>query len=502
MTIPSFHRVVQGLGARRVVLREMSPPERTVTALQDLTCASSPLIAATALAYLVAGRSVVPIAPGCKAPSVVDPRTGRSVLIRWEQYQETRATPAEVRSWFTGRQPMGLGIIAGPVSGVTLPDGRRAGLEFLDFDDADVHARFVARLTARGVLFLLENLPCEETPRGGSHYGYLCVEWAASTTLARRPVGTTPDGRTQTVTLIESRGPGGQCVVAPTPPGIHPDHPEQGYTLVQGDWTHIPLLTPAARRVLWACARALDEVLPGHADHAGARRRRVQLSPRTPIMSPKGQQVSAYALTCSPSVKKLVRGPEGLRLLFQRPDLALACAAVLGVPTERVGQGFLCILPGHEEAHPSASLHWDPKTGTLQYRDWHARSGVAWYTLPDVRASLAFDRAVRLRGPSVATWQLRLLIEAGILVPYPVAARPLPSGVRPAIRQVYDGFLLLLACKSWHTPEAPAPFAWRFAAAWCGLGERHVGEAMSWLLAYGYIRQVARHKNMALFLPG
>jgi hypothetical protein len=417
------------------------------------------------------------------------------VLIRWERYQEAPATPTEVLDWFTGPQPMGLGIVAGPVSGVTLPDGRRAALEFLDFDDADVHARFVARLAARGVLFLLEGLPCEETPRGGRHYGYLCVEWAASTTLARRLVGTTPDGRAPTVTLIESRGQGSLCVVAPTPPGIHPDHPARGYTMVQGDWTRLPLITPAARRVLWACARALDTA-PTHvpAYHGG-------ISP-TPGIPRQGKQVKIYALTCAPAVKTLGRGPEGLRLLFQRPDLALACVAVLGVPTERVGQAFLCVLPGHEEAHPSASLHWDPKTGTLQYRDWHARSGVEWYTLPDVRASLAYGRAVRLRGPSVATWQLRLLIEAGILTPYPVPARPLPAAVPPAVRQVYDGFLLLLGCKWWHTPQAPAPFAWRFAAAWCGLRERQVGEAIHWLLAHGWLRQVGRYRQMALFLPG
>jgi len=196
-----------------------------------------------------------------------------------------------------------------------------------------------------------------------------------------------------------------------------------------------------------------------------------------------------------------MRGGEGLRVLFQRPEVALRCAGVLGVPTARVGQGFLCILPEHEERHPSASLHWDPKTGALQYRDWHARSGIDWYTLPDVRASLAFGQGVRLRGPSVATWQLRLLVEAGILEPYPVQARPLPSDMRPAIRTVYEGFLFLLGCKWWHTPEAPTPFSWRFAAAWCGLAERHVGEAMHWLLAHGFIRQVGRYRNMALFLP-
>jgi hypothetical protein len=172
---------------------------------------------------------------------------------------------------------------------------------------------------------------------------------------------------------------------------------------------------------------------------------------------------------------------------MQQPEVALACAASLGVPIKRVGHAFRCILPEHAEDHPSASLHWDPRTSLLQYRDWHARSGVAWYTLPDVRASLAYGHAMRLRGPSVATWQLRLLIEAGILEPYPVPARPLPLGVDPAICRVYAGFVSLLGCKWWHTPEVPTPFSWRFAAAWCGLGERHIGEAMQWLLAQGFL---------------
>jgi hypothetical protein len=66
-----------------------------------------------------------------------------------------------------------------------------------------------------------------------------------------------------------------------------------------------------------------------------------------------------------------------------------------------------------------------------------------------------------------------------ILAPYPVPARPLPSDVRPAVRRVYAGFVFLLACKWWHTPQAPTPFSWRFASAWCGLGERHVGAAGS-----------------------
>jgi hypothetical protein len=430
------------------------------------------------------------------------------VLIRWERYQHEPATANEVRRWFAGGSPMGLGIVTGPVSGMTLADGTRAGLEVLDIDDPDIHARFLDLVAACGTSALLESLVCEATPGGGRHYGYLCGEGSGSTILARRRGGMPADGCAQTVTLIETRGHSGLCVVAPTPPGIHPDHPARGYTLMRGDWAEIPLITPKARRVLWACARALDEVGPRHADRLAPPQARTpahrarHIVPLTPKRPQEGTQVSAYALTCSPAVQQFMRGGEGLRTLYRRPDVALRCAGVLGVPTARVGQGFLCVLPGHTETHPSASLHWDPKTGALQYRDWHARSGVAWYTLPDVRASLACGQAMRLRGPSVATWQLRLLVEARILAPYPVPARPLPPDARPAVRKVYAGFVFLLACKWWHTPDAPTAFSWRFAAAWCGLGERHVGDAMQWLLVHGFLRQVGKHRRTALFLLG
>jgi hypothetical protein len=91
--------------------------------------------------------------------------------------------------------------------------------------------------------------------------------------------------------------------------------------------------------------------------------------PLTPKSPKQGTQVNGYALSCSPAVQQFMRGGEGLRLLFQCPDVALRCAGVLGVPTARVGQGSLCVLPGHAERHPSASLHWDPKTGAVMYRD-------------------------------------------------------------------------------------------------------------------------------------
>jgi hypothetical protein len=211
----------------------------------------------TALAYLAAGRSVVPVAPHCDVPSVWEAEAGRRRLIRWERYQQARATPADVRRWFAGPQPMGLGIVAGAVSGITLPDGTRAGLECVVLHDAAVHRRFVELLATWDGLPLLARLPYAQTPTGGHQYGYLCVEWAAGTVLARGDTGTRP-GRRKTAILIDTRGEGDLCVVAPTPEGMHPTAPAQGPVMVRGSWTRMPLITPEARRLLWACARLLE----------------------------------------------------------------------------------------------------------------------------------------------------------------------------------------------------------------------------------------------------
>jgi hypothetical protein len=205
-----------------------------------------------------------------------------------------------------------------------------------------------------------------------------------------------------------------------------------------------------------------------------------------------GKPVPLYVGTGSPT-------GEEISYLFKDPTVALACAKALGLPTAKIGRTFRCIL--HDDRHPSASLYWDPKTGALKYRDWHRKSGAEWYTLADVYASIIAGRVMRLPGPSLASWFLRLLVEAGICSPVEVPARPLVSAVRPAVRKVYEGFLLLLGCKWLLTPGAPTPFTWRFAADWCRLAERHAGESIQWLLREGYIRQVGTYQRMALFLP-
>jgi hypothetical protein len=192
-----------------------------------------------ALAYVVAGRSVAPIFPNQKYPQ------GNG----WKVYQTRLATIDEIKSWFLDSPLLGLCLICGQVSG---------GLENLDFDDFQTYDAYVALVCELGYDHLLERLVIEQTPRPGLHLGYCCEVIAGNQKLARQKIGLRSNGRDDIKTLIETRGEGGLIVCYPTPPGIHPDHPERGYDLIQGDWTCPPLITPDEREILWNCARALN----------------------------------------------------------------------------------------------------------------------------------------------------------------------------------------------------------------------------------------------------
>jgi hypothetical protein len=72
---------------------------------------------ATALAYLAAGRSIIPIAPGCKRPSLIS-EWGEVIDVPWTIYQRQRPSKDIVRKWFETDKPVGIGIIGGSVSGL------------------------------------------------------------------------------------------------------------------------------------------------------------------------------------------------------------------------------------------------------------------------------------------------------------------------------------------------------------------------------------------------
>ena len=174
---------------------------------------------------------------------------------------------------------------------------------------------------------------------------------------------------------------------------------------------------------------------------------------------------------------------------------------IVGLPFLDIGRTFRCILPGHYERHPSASV-WRRDDGTYHYHDFHGRAGVERLTLADAYAARMTGEVRALRGPELPTWKLRLLVRAGLAVPALVALPPLPTSAGAATRLVYHGFRLLLACKWLYAPGAPAPFSWRSASRLCGVSERAVGTAMHELLRSAIIRSAGTWKRTTLFLPG
>jgi hypothetical protein len=191
--------------------------------------------------------------------------------------------------------------------------------------------------------------------------------------------------------------------------------------------------------------------------------------------------------------------------LFSDPEIVHAVSSVLGIPDVEIGRPFCCVIPGHQENRPSASLGRNSKDRIVYY-DWHERDGLKVYTLPEVYFARTTGQVRKLRGPEFAVWALRLLADARVLEPVHFDLCTLPESVGPSVRKLYEGFRLLLSLKWTYDLLAPTTFSWRFAAAWCGVSETEAGDGMRELLDLGVVRIVDRHrgrfgKMMAVFAP-
>jgi hypothetical protein len=192
--------------------------------------------------------------------------------------------------------------------------------------------------------------------------------------------------------------------------------------------------------------------------------------------------------------------PKDVRALFGSETANRAVADFLGLPD--LGANALCLW--HPDSTPSMSLFADAHTGAWKVHDHHVTGAGEFFGLADVFASQLLGRAVRFnRKPTLTAWWLRALLACKFLEPADVAMKPLPDDVRPSVRAVYDGFLLLLQAKWRYDPGKPTQFAVRFAMDWCGVDAKDTVEAaLWWLVRHGYIRRVGRDGKAWLYLPG
>lgn len=193
--------------------------------------------------YISCGFSVVPV------------KADKTPAIAWKQYQTRAMVNGEVEKNFALPGVAGLAVITGEVSG---------GLEVIDID---------CKYDLTGTLFddymelissylpdIVPDLLIAKTINKGYHLYYHSPEASGNTKLANRP--TLPEERKNehdlTRVLIETRGTGGYVIAEPSP----------GYEWLQGDPSQVPTITPNEKKVLWAIARAFDQMPQAAPDHS------------------------------------------------------------------------------------------------------------------------------------------------------------------------------------------------------------------------------------------
>lgn len=170
-------------------------------------------------------------------------------------------------------------------------------------------------------------------------------------------------------------------------------------------------------------------------------------------------------------------------------------AALGGPENASLGHNFHCVL--HDDVHASAELY-RLHDGTIAYHCWAGcRGGSGFLPLAVVHA-LQAGRQGRIGRVELALWQQSLLERAGLIEPVALEVPDVPLH----LREVWRGFVRLLAIRWMTTPGSPTPFARKFAAPWCGLTEHEIRVGFAELRELGFVRSAGRDpRGLSLWLP-
>jgi len=131
------------------------------------------------------------------------------------------------------------------------------GIEVIDFDlKYDPTGKLFDEYCDMVEVFdskLLKKSVVQKTMNNGYHFIYRCEEIEGNKKLARRmatPSELSEDPMDKLRVLIETRGQGGYIAIYPSP----------GYSLIQGKFNRIPILTVKERKVLLDAAKAFDSI--------------------------------------------------------------------------------------------------------------------------------------------------------------------------------------------------------------------------------------------------
>jgi hypothetical protein len=121
-----------------------------------------------------------------------------------------------------------------------------------------------------------------------------------------------------------------------------------------------------------------------------------------------------------------------VKYLHYASSLPPICA-LLGIPLTSLGVPFRCVIPGHEESNPSATLI-KAKAGHVKYFEFHEKGQFSNYLqLAEVYHARHTGQLVRLDDCSLARWTAKLLVDSGVVPLAPVNLLPFPPGTNPTI---------------------------------------------------------------------
>lgn len=204
---------------------------------------ASPLHAAAAELHQH-GITVIPIrTDGSKAPA----------LRAWQQHT---TTPEDIDAWFGGDRPQhgAMGVVCGPASG---------NLEMLEIEGAYVRelgdiAQLAADSGLDEVWGIVNQGWVETSPSGGVHWFYRIAdqEVPGNTKIAQDEPRLNEQGKRYIPTIAETRGAGGQVVIAPTPGTAHPSG--KPWARIIGGPATCPVITWEQRDQLHTLLMTLD----------------------------------------------------------------------------------------------------------------------------------------------------------------------------------------------------------------------------------------------------
>ncbi|MFX1705016.1 bifunctional DNA primase/polymerase [Chitinophaga sp. CC14] len=206
--------------------------------MKEKKCAVMESLFKTACNYLRLGLSVI----------AVD--QNKAAVLPWQQFQHRLPTQAEIFKMCNYKGASGLALVCGQVSD---------GLEVIDIDlKYDLSGNLFQRLTeniSSQNPGLMERLLISQSRSKGIHLIYRCNRPGPGRHLARRP--TTPKElkdkpKEKAKVLIETLGEGCIVVIPPT----------KGYSLLQGDYLHLPILSPQDANLLYHCSEAFNLYSP------------------------------------------------------------------------------------------------------------------------------------------------------------------------------------------------------------------------------------------------